>query len=291
VGNITLGGAEKTPLAMEIISFFLEQGIKPAFISRGYKGSWERKGGLLSEGTKLCGTWKESGDEPFMVGQNFPGVGIFIGKNRLRSCRRARQLGFELAVLDDGFQHRRLERDLDIVLHHPEMRWALREQVSALARADIILLRKGESAGEVQRRFPRVEIFEYTVVAQGFMSWDRKEMAPLNYLREKKVMAFCGIARPERFISTLREIGIAAPIFLKFPDHCAYPSRVQKKILRAAREGKPQAVVTTEKDAFKVLPLARHLPGIPLYFLKIRLRVDDEFFPKVKARLESLNAR
>ena len=127
VGNLSFGGTEKTPLAMELIAHLVRMGHRPAFVSRGYRGSWERTGGILSDGTALLGTWKEGGDEPFMVAKRFPKAGVFVGKDRLASCLKAREMGFTAIVLDDAFQHRRLARDLDIVLVNPAEARPLRE--------------------------------------------------------------------------------------------------------------------------------------------------------------------
>ena len=143
VGNISFGGTEKTPLVMELIALLLRQGHRPALVSRGYRGAWERSGGTLSDGKSLLGTWAQGGDEPFMVARRFPKAGVFVGKDRLASCLKARDLGFTAVVLDDAFQHRRLARDLDIVLVSPAERRPLRESVAALARAGVILVEEG----------------------------------------------------------------------------------------------------------------------------------------------------
>jgi tetraacyldisaccharide 4'-kinase len=127
VGSIFLGGTEKTPLAMEILGWLLERGRRPALVSRGYRGQWEKEGGLVSNGAGLFASWEQSGDEPLMVARAIPRAGVFVGKDRLDSCRRAKDMGFEIAVLDDGFQHRRLGRDLDIVIFSPRERTALRD--------------------------------------------------------------------------------------------------------------------------------------------------------------------
>ena len=131
VGNLAFGGSEKTPLVMHLLSFFIEHNLKPALITRGYKGRWEKSGGVLSNGKNIYGTWQEAGDEPFMVSRNFPQVGIFVGRNRLNSCEKAKHSGFTLVLLDDGFQHRKLHRDLDIILFDPGERIALRESLSS----------------------------------------------------------------------------------------------------------------------------------------------------------------
>ena len=91
VGNLSFGGTEKTPLAMELIAHLVRMGHRPAFVSRGYRGSWERNGGILSDGAALLGTWEDGGDEPFMVARRFPKAGVFVGKDRLASCLKARE--------------------------------------------------------------------------------------------------------------------------------------------------------------------------------------------------------
>ena len=167
VGNIAFGGSEKTPLVMNLISFLEKQGYKPALISRGYKGKWERKGGVLSDGQRILGTWEESGDEPYMVAQNFPEAGIFTGKHRHLSCEKAKDLGFEVALLDDGFQHQRLHRDLDIVLYDPGENTFRREPASALKRAHLILVKRSlepNFKNRIKKAFASVDVYEYSVV-------------------------------------------------------------------------------------------------------------------------------
>ena len=94
---------------MHLLTFLKKQGYKPAFVSRGYKGKWERRGGILADGKNIFGSWKDSGDESYMVAKNFPDIGVYIGKNRLISCRKAKDAGFDIVVLDDGFQHQKLQ--------------------------------------------------------------------------------------------------------------------------------------------------------------------------------------
>ena len=97
---------------------------------------------MISDGKRITGTWRDGGDEPFMAAGVLPGAGVFVGKNRLASCLKARELGFDVAILDDGFQHRRLARDLDIVLYSPSETAALRESASGLRRAGVVLVDK-----------------------------------------------------------------------------------------------------------------------------------------------------
>lgn len=279
VGNIAFGGSEKTPLCMALLSFLLDSGMRPALVTRGYKGLWEKQGGLLSDGTQLHGTWKEAGDEPIMVARKCPRAGVLIGKDRLDSCIQASRLGFDVAVLDDGFQHRCLHRDLDIVLHDPAVRTALREPVAALGRAEIILVRKSQTAGQAQLRIRipnQAQVFAYEVQPESLVRLRNGQAEPLTLLQDKRVLAFCGIARPERFRASLERAGISPLDILSFADHHPYPSRSTTKIAKKALGLNADAIVTTEKDAVKMGDLDA-LSRIPVFYLKIRLEVDDGF--------------
>jgi tetraacyldisaccharide 4'-kinase len=289
VGSIAFGGTEKTPLVINLITYLINHGFKPALISRGYKGRWEKSGGILSDGKNILARWEDSGDEPFMVAQNIPRAGIFIGKNRLLSCQKAKSLGFELAVLDDGFQHRRLHRDLDIVLYTPAEKNAFREPVSSLERANILLMKKGVDPQRKKRmmeRFPESTVFEYSVKNKGFFRLIEKQRQPGEKLKGKKILAFCGIARPKRFLSILHEGGIKPSFFFKFPDHHPYPKSSLKKIIEKYKKINAEAIITTEKDAFKIIH-NMSLKRIPVYYLKIDLEVEDKFYARISNLLQN----
>jgi tetraacyldisaccharide 4'-kinase len=291
VGNIGFGGSEKTPLVMNLISFLEKQDYKPALVSRGYKGKWERKGGVLSDGQRILGTWEESGDEPYMVAQNFPEAGIFTGKHRLLSCEKAKDLGFEIALLDDGFQHQRLHRDLDIVLYTPGENTFLREPASALKRAHLILVKRSlepELKNRIKKAFPRVDVYEYSVINQGFGKLNSSEKLPADGFNGQKALAFCGLARPERFSTLVKEIGIEIIDFLKFPDHYSYPPSALRKIAHRFSKIKPAVAITTEKDAIKIAPKDHILKPVPVYYLKIDLDLKENFYQRITSCLQSL---
>lgn len=292
IGNIAFGGSEKTPLARELASFLLGQGFKPALISRGYHGRWERKGGILSNGKNIFGKWEDSGDEPFMVAQNLPRLGIFIGKNRLLSCQRAKSLGFDVALLDDGFQHRRLFRDIDIVLYNPKEKIALREGLSSLKRANILLLKKEDRIpGKIRRRrLSQNSIFEYRVTAKGLKRLGSNEAVSINNFKEKKILAFCGIASPDRFFSLLARENISVVSHFKFPDHYPYPQQALKKIAKKWEKLKPEALLTTEKDAVK-LSCLEAFQRWPAYYLEIGLEIENAFFERVQFLLTDSKPR
>lgn len=291
IGNIAFGGSEKTPLAMNLLSFLIENGYKPALFSRGYKGRWEKKGGVLSDGQNILGSWKDSGDEAFMAAQNIPQAGIFIGKNRLASAEKACHVGFDLGILDDGFQHRPLHRELDIVLYNPFEKTALRESFSSLRRAHLLLTKKikeSKNKEKLEAEFPEKPIFDYYVISRGFFRLGEKgEKIPTEKVRGQKVIAFCGIARPERFSSLLQEARIEPEIFLKFPDHHAYPPSSIQKIIKEFEKAKADVLIMTEKDAVKVADNTL-LRKIPAYFAKIDLEVEKGFYTTILSFLRKM---
>ena len=286
VGNLTLGGSEKTPLVVELLGFLSGLDFRPALVTRGYKGRWEINGGILSDGRRLLGSWQEGGDEPFMIARRFPQAGIFVGKDRLSSCRKAKQLGFDAAVIDDGFQHLRLARDLDIVLHDPRSQSALREGRAAFGRADIILWKKGGPAGDrmrIEARHPGIRIHEYSVVSKGLRLLETQERQSAGALEGKKILAVAGIARPERFFGLLEESGMRPDIRMTFPDHHAYPPATLEKILAVARKKRIEAIITTEKDGVKFLDRLGLFARLRIYVMDIGLDLPASFFESVRA--------
>jgi len=288
VGNISFGGSGKTPLAMEILSRLLDRGRRPALISRGYRGNWERKGGVLSDGKQILGDWRDGGDEPFLAARSVPGAGVFIGRDRLTSCQKAAQLGFDVAVLDDGFQHRRLARDLDIVLFSPGEKISLREPFSSLKRADMVLLEKErparERTGNALRRLSPPPLV-YSVVSRGFFDLRSGDPLPTTEIVRMRILAFCGIARPQRFRDQILRVGLDPVCFLAFSDHHAYPDRSLAKIARAGRDSRAEAVVTTEKDAVKLAGRKDPLGPLPVYLLRIGLEVEAGFYERLNSLL------
>ncbi len=289
VGSLALGGMGKTPLAAEILGHFLAGGRRPALVSRGYKGAWESRGGVLSDGQKIFGDWRQAGDEPALVALRFPRAGVFVGKNRYFSCLRAKAKGFDLAVLDDGFQHRKLFRYLDIALYDPAEGLALREPLVALRRAHLILIQEGSPAAvreKVRARFSKAKVLGYSVIPLEFLRAGTAERLPLGRLGKSEALAFCGIARPERFFTMLEGLGLRLLDRIAFPDHHAYPESSWQRIMDRVKFLKPEALVTTEKDAVKLA--GRSLPenGPPLYTLRIGLSLDREFYEAIDSALK-----
>lgn len=288
VGNIALGGSEKTPLVLDILSHFLKAGYKPAMISRGYKGTFEHNGGILSDGRAVLAGWREAGDEPFMAAIRLPAIGVFVGRDRLASCRAAAEHGFDLAVLDDGFQHLQLHRDVDIVLFDPLGKKPLRESYSALSRADILLLKNcGSNSSRKKSSFSKkfaALIYPYQVVLEGIYKNGEEETSALSFFRKGRSIAVCGIAAPERFFELLSRAGIAPAAEIIFPDHWPYPPSSLDRIVNSFEKSGADFLITTEKDIAKLRGQAKLL-NIPLYCARIGLVLEPGFYTELTERV------
>lgn len=278
-GNITFGGSNKTPLAGYLVEFLRKQGFNPAFISRGYKGKWEKSGGILSDGKNIFGGWKDAGDEPFMMAQNVEGLGVFVGKDRLLSCKKARELGFDIAILDDGFQHRRLRKCVDIVIWRPEEKTALRESPRSLRRADIILVEECRFEKAEDSRFRKIcpgKLFSYTVTSRGFFRLKDQKPVDLAEMKGRRILAMAGIARPSRFFTLLERLGVFPLATLSFPDHTSYPASAVEKILSRCGRLDVDVIVTTLKDSVKIKGIEK-LSEKTICYLKIGLDIEEGF--------------
>ncbi len=274
VGNLTAGGTGKTPCVEYVARFYRGLDRRVAILSRGYGGAGGRN------------------DEALVLEENLPDVPHLQGADRVALARTAiEELESEVLVLDDGFQHRRLARDLDLVLIDATTPWGhgyllprglLREPPDSLRRAGVIVLtRCDQVAAEqrerllqtIQRIAPDVPIVE-TTHRPVELSNDEQESESLDLLREGPVAAFCGIGNPEAFRRTLRDLGAELADCRVYPDHHAY-GRGDVEDLRRWAESLPAGavIVTTQKDLVK-LRLSR-LGDRPLWCLRIRLRVES----------------
>ncbi len=293
VGNITVGGTGKTPLVIEITKGLKEKGIPIAILSRGYKGK-KTQGRLVNNG-KVVLSPEDVGDEPFMMAKILKEVPIFVGKDRFSNAQIALQR-FDLRgfILDDGFQHLQLHRDLDIVLvdskigfgdHHLLPRGILREPLVHLRRAHLLLLTKVESPeacqpleGEIRKIHPQVPIFHSHYEPLGLIS-PSDEWEEIESLKGKKVIALSGIANPNSFISLVRRCQMEVVQEMIFPDHHSYTFK-DIDLLRKSAEG-VERIVTTEKDMVKLNQW--NLCGLPLRALRIKIKIweEEEFYKKV----------
>ncbi|HEX5270998.1 MAG TPA: tetraacyldisaccharide 4'-kinase [Gemmataceae bacterium] len=289
VGNLTVGGTGKTPCVEHVARFYRGRGLRVTVLSRGYGAGGGRN------------------DEAMVLEENLPDVPHLQGPDRAALAATAvEELESEILVLDDAFQHRRLARDLDVVLIDATNPWGhghllprglLREPPSSLRRAGAVLLTRcdqttsearGRLRAEVARLAPGVPVAETTHRPVGLVNGDRS--GDLGRLRGRPVAAFCGIGNPEAFRRTLADLGADVVAFRTFPDHHPY-ARADVDDLRAW--ARPRAtdcvVVTTQKDLVKLR--LGDLGGRELWALRIRLHFEagqDEFDRKLEEAIRAV---
>ncbi len=262
VGNLTLGGTGKTPLVIALAEGLRDRGFRPVVLSRGY-GRTSR--GILAAGSN----WEECGDEPFLMKERLRSVPVVVGADRYEAGLAAerKQLG-NIFILDDGFQHRRLHRDVDIVsidplewtsgeLLLPAGRW--REPKSAISRAHVACIQ--EISGAAVPSLPIPSIMVRTAVEGIFKDG---EAVPAETVRGRAVVAFAGIAKPERFFASLESLGIHPAKRVRFRDHHHYSHRDIEKL-------GGEVLITTEKDAVRL----RTATDRPYSYLRISAKIPD----------------
>jgi len=284
VGNITVGGTGKTPMVIMLAGMLKMQGYRPAILSRGYGGKRKRQGraGVVSDGREVLMGPGEAGDEPVLIAQSMPDVPVIVGKDR--SC--AGELAIErfdadILILDDGFQHRRLSRDIDIVLLDSERpfgngfmlpRGGLREPRKALRRADVaVMTSTGEADDLPSGGISQIPVFRGLRRPVGLVRGRAKDTCPLAYLTGKRVCAFAGIARPDSFRRILEPLCGEIASFVPFPDHHVYTAGDVEHIRKLCRDSGAQLMVTTEKDGIKLTRLPDFFRDV--YLLRIAMEI------------------
>jgi tetraacyldisaccharide 4'-kinase len=272
VGNLAVGGTGKTPAALWLAEAFQRRGRRPAIVARGYG---KRRPGVVvvgRSGTPLVSP-AEGGDEAVLLARRFTGPVVTAERRADAAHVACAALGADTIVLDDGFQHRALARDADLVLLAPGAATGLlpagplREPPAALARADAVLL-IGEGIAHTPPGLPAFHgrLEPTAVVVPTEPAWTT---APLASLAGRRVLAAAGIAHPDRLAASLRAAGADVVRLVPFPDHHTWTTRDVGALRRAAADA---LVVTTEKDLVKLA----HLPGTDtIRALRVSLVVDD----------------
>jgi len=295
VGNITAGGNAKTPVTEYLVRYFLCRKITTGVLSRGYRRSTTGTI-VVSDGKELSGSPETAGDEPFQIARKFHDTVIMVDEDRLRGAlEMCKMFHPGVIILDDGFQHRRLERDLDIVLIDGQELLAglhylpagrLRESLKSLRRADVLILLNCADAfseavnivgGHTDGR-----CFQGDIEAVSLTRLNSGEQLNVRDTPQKDCLAFCAIAKPKNFLSTLQASGFVVKDFLGFIDHHSFTSGDYDRLGKKFRSSGAPMIITTEKDAVRLDPerLFRVVPPEICYFLEIRfvLRKDESEF-------------
>ena len=297
VGNITVGGTGKTPV-VEVFARELQQaGRKVAILSRGYRKKelpWYERAfreqidppRVVSDGHHVLLDSEMGGDEPYMLAVNLPGVVVLVDRNRVKSGRYAiRKFGCDTLVLDDGFQYQKLKHRLELVLvdctnpfgnGNLLPRGVLREPVRNLKRANFIFITKSDGRTEelrqrIEELRPGAEIIECRHEPRCLRDAFSAEQKPLSFLQGLPVMALSGIAVPQSFENSLRNMGARVIECERFADHHRFVAQEILDAVNRADEIGAKALIVTEKDAVR-LPRLEH-PAVPIYYLRVDIEI------------------
>lgn len=289
VGNITLGGAGKTPFVEFLVGVLKEKNIKSVILSRGY-GAHNPDG---------------ASDEVLLLRGSLAGVPVIVGRDRVASGLQAlKDHAANVVVLDDGFQHWRLKRDLDIVLIDATQpfgngelipRGILREPLSSLRRAHVFVLTKTNWAkdtfklkqhlSKINPPCPIVEAIHEPIGLSDLL--DNNQPRPLSLLNGKSACAFCGIADPKSFERILQDLGVEVARIFSFMDHHRYTQQDTAAIIQFCKASHLEWVVTTQKDAAKLSPFLNDFRR-PLNLLSVQIKIrilrgNDELFTRISS--------
>lgn len=282
IGNLRVGGSGKTPIVRCIVQMLLDAGERPAVLTRGYGRQRPRDGvTVVSDAGQVLVDVAEAGDEPFMLARALPGAAVLVSADRyLAGVLAERRLGATVHVLDDGFQHFQLERDVDLVLvaeedleDRPLPAGRLREGLRAAAAADAALVTAGydAAAARIGRAFSLSTVFRVTRT----LGVPRMIAGPHDSVvvpTDSRVFVVTGIARPERFVSDLASVGWTVAGELRYRDHHRFTARDIRRIGAAARAASSSIILTTEKDAVRLA--ACELGDLPIAAVPLDVGIE-----------------
>lgn len=305
IGNITTGGTGKTPFTAFLLDKLKEK-YSIAVISRGYGASKDvDEPFLIKAGSNIYADSAQAGDELFMLARKTDNVIFIRSADRYQGTVLAEEKGAELIILDDGFQHYQLQREVDVVIIDAEDPFSnrkvlpaglLREPFSALKRADIFLLNHTENVEysriealkkEINKKSPANRgVFAAETISEKCISVAGEAVNEANFLEGKRVFAFSGIGSPEAFKRTIESIGGNLVSYRVFKDHYNYQKEDLLTLVDQYEASKADIILTTEKDAVKLFDFGDMIGELPFYYLTISMQLDDS-----KKLLEAVNEK
>ncbi len=305
VGNLTVGGTGKTPFVAYLAGVLQKLGYQPIILSRGYRGKREKTGAIVSEGSQPLLGPDDCGDEPYMLARALAGVPVVVGRNRYRAGRSIEDR-YERAIhlLDDGFQHLALKRNLNLLLidgtdpfggGYLLPRGRLREPLQAISRADMIIVTRSHLATDteaielsIRHRHPTVPIAYFYHDAVGLKDLRTGKLFLLRDLMNQQVIAVAAIGNPVVFLRDLAHYQIRVVDQILFHDHHVFRQGELDRALDRARELGARCVITTEKDAVRLNHLQFGEGELIVFQIEARPEDRDEFLRIWKEELESL---
>lgn len=308
VGNITVGGTGKTPAVIALAKHLQKEKVRVAILLRGYKRQSREKVTIVSDGETVCASLKESGDEAYMMARHLSGIPIVVSRQRYQAGQVAlERFGVDVLLLDDGFQHRQLARDVDILTvpaHSvvglpaaPEYPFkkrerllpagSLREPPTSLRRANIILLTHTDATDillakeGLKRLVPNALVLEsihqpvhFYPLASAKNAEGADYLSASEAIKGKRVLAVCGIGNPDGFVTTLMQCSPESVELLAYPDHHVYTEADLGKVYTAFQAAQVDLIVTTQKDEQKLAAFAVDRE-LPIFVLEIALVITE----------------
>ncbi len=304
IGNLVLGGTGKTPTVQHVARLLLNHGYHPAIISRGHGGKARDAVNIVSDGQNIFLSAQLAGDEPSMLAQSLPGVPVLTGSRRIFPCAEAiARFSSDILILDDGFQHLSVKRDIDLVLFDATELAGnsrvfpggpLREPTFSLKRCDAFLLTGRTFANQeraekfsdlLQQKFAGRPVFMSAVNSARLLGPDGNVCDDTSF---NNFFGFCGIANPSRFEKSINDLGIRLKAFFPLKDHTSYNRHLIANLCKKAIELGATRLVTTEKDFVKLRDYELQLP---LYVLQIQHKVEQAFDQFVLNALRKMEKR
>ena len=294
IGNLTVGGTGKTPFVMWVARWLQSKGKRPGILSRGYRRTKETTFLLVSDGQKVLVTPQQAGDEPFLMAKHCPGVVVAVGANRYELGKwLLTQSSVDCFILDDGYQHLGLYRDVNLLLVDgldpqglkkllPAGR--LREPLSAARRATALVVTRAdlmEDLNEICQPLQRAVGQEIAPIQIQFQpktlySLSTEHHEPLRWVMGKRALIFSGIGNALAFRTTVMNMGANLLDEMVFPDHHNYADSDLETIRRRMRQVDASFALTTEKDAVKLAPLLRRNDDIWAIDLQVTIKNGEE---------------
>lgn len=297
IGNLTLGGTGKTTLTSLLGRYLVQKGARVAILLRGHGGESTRSPRIVSSPTETFLSATQAGDEAVLLAQEVTGAVVAVGKDRRKSARLVEcEFGADLFLLDDAFQYWRLQKDLEILLwdasqpssvHRLFPRGILREPLSHLRRAHWIWITRADESPHlelheraIRSHFPAGPMLMLAQEPVAARALDSTETLPLQFLQDKRVLAFAGVGNPRAFERAVAHCGVSICYSVPFPDHYQYQKEDLRGLFQVASELRVDYILTTPKDQVRlasVLSLDPAVPPpVPMLALETRIRLLGE---------------
>ena len=299
IGNISSGGTGKTPMVISLAKFFKMAGKSVAVLSRGY-GRQSSGSLLVTDGYSKPPDWRLCGDEPALMAMALKGIPIIVDKNRFRGGSfLIKHFNPDIILLDDGFQHFSISRNIDIVLinssdlqndHRLLPLGHLREPWSCAKRADLIFLTKTnlkKPSDYITRKIKQLNVpfFSSTISATAVLSGINKETISIKNLSGRRVLALSAIGDPGGFHSLIKKTGATIAGSLIYQDHHTYTKNDWKIIKETKEEAGADLILTTEKDLLK---LEAFSGDVPIHAIRISLNIEDQGFQTIRDFIDKI---